>query len=125
MSCGCKSKDYANFQSAEYNPANNQILYGINKNMKALGVSDGTCNQINPVIYGDKYKCGLGVAGGNPCSNNNNNNNTYYENNNNQGNNEEFKNITNNGYDFTNTINTIIIILVIYLIYLIIREQSL
>ena len=33
MSCGCKSKDYANFQSAEYNPANNQILYGINKNI--------------------------------------------------------------------------------------------
>ena len=35
--------------------------------MRATGVGDGTCNQINPLIFQDNYKCGLGSAGGNPC----------------------------------------------------------
>ena len=32
--------------------------------MRATGVGDGTCNQINPLIYTDPYKCGFGAAGG-------------------------------------------------------------
>ena len=124
MSCDCKSKNFADFESAAYNPLKNQILYGINKNMKAFGVSDGTCNQINPIMYSDAYKCGLGVAGGNPCSNNDNYINyiNNIDNIDNINNIETFKNTkknTNNGYNFTNLINTIIIILIIYLIYLI------
>ena len=69
MSCvknNCKK--YANMQSAYYDEKNNQIDYGININMKALGVSDGTDKQINPLIYKDNYKCGLGAAGANPCN---------------------------------------------------------
>ena len=120
MSCGCKSKNFADFEGAEYSPLNNQILYGINKNMKALGVSDGTCNQVNPQIYTDTYKCGLGVAGGNPCSDNNVITDfNYIENPDNM---ETFENTEKynkkiNGYNFTNIINIIIIILIIYLVY--------
>ena len=48
----CKTiKKYANEQNTVYDPMTNQILYGINSNMHVSGVSDGTCNQINPLIY--------------------------------------------------------------------------
>lgn len=118
MNCDCNSKDYADFQHAGYDKQTNQILYGINKNMKVLGVSDGTCNQINPVMYTNEYKCGLGAAGGNPCNNKTNNNNRlpdvseFFESENNN------NNCNYNGCKITNYVQSIIILLLIYLIFL-------
>jgi len=66
FNCG-KVNQYASIQNTIYDPMQNLMLYGINANMGVLGVSDGTCNQINPLIYTDPYKCGFGAAGGNPC----------------------------------------------------------
>jgi hypothetical protein len=64
----CKTiKNYAKEQNTIYNPLTNQILYGINSAMKVSGVSDGTCNQINPYIFQQKNICGAGTAGGNRC----------------------------------------------------------
>ena len=64
----CKTIDeYAKQQNTIYNPMTNQILYGINSNMHVSGVSDGTCNQINPLMFTPRYMCGAGVAGGNRC----------------------------------------------------------
>jgi hypothetical protein len=60
-------KTYAKNQNTVYDPINNLMLYGINSNMAVSGVSDGTCNQINPLIFTQMYKCGSGAAGGNPC----------------------------------------------------------
>jgi hypothetical protein len=67
MSCTENPYEYANKQNTFYDPQTNQFLYGINNKMRATGVGDGTCNQINPLIFQDNYKCGLGSAGGNPC----------------------------------------------------------
>ncbi len=70
MSCSnCKLKayDYANQQNTFYDAKNNEILYGNNNQMKVLGVSDGTCNQINPLMLRHSGRCGVGTAGGNPC----------------------------------------------------------
>lgn len=58
---------YVNDQNTIYDKTNNIINYGINSNMRVTGVSDGTCDQINPLIYTQHYKCGTGTAGGNPC----------------------------------------------------------
>jgi hypothetical protein len=64
----CKTiKQYAKEQNTVYNPKTNEMLYGINSNMHVSGVSDGTCNQINPLIYTPRYICGAGAAGGNRC----------------------------------------------------------
>ena len=64
----CKSiKKYAKEQNTIYNPITNQMLYGINSAMKVSGVSDGTCNQINPYIFQPQNICGAGTAGGNRC----------------------------------------------------------
>jgi hypothetical protein len=64
----CKDiKKYAHEQNTVYDPITNQMLYGINSNMRASGVSDGTCNQINPLIFTPRYICGAGAAGGNRC----------------------------------------------------------
>ena len=64
----CKTiKKYAKEQNTIYNPLTNQILYGINSAMKVSGVSDGTCNQINPYIFEQANICGAGAAGGNRC----------------------------------------------------------
>lgn len=64
----CKTiKQYAKEQNTVYDPMTNQILYGINSNMHVSGVSDGTCNQINPLIFTPRYICGAGTAGGNRC----------------------------------------------------------
>lgn len=60
-------KQYAEDQGATYDEKTGQILYGISTNLKAFGVSDGTCNQTDPLLYTNKYKCGLGTSGGNPC----------------------------------------------------------
>jgi hypothetical protein len=123
MNCNCNSKDYANLQNAKYDSKSNTILYGINKNMKVLGVSDGTCNQINPIIYKNSYKCGLGVAGGNPCKKNISkgqlNMTEKFENTNKTSIDTE-KNIK--GCNLTIYINIIIIFLLVYLIYLSIKQ---
>jgi hypothetical protein len=64
----CKNiREYAREQNTVYNPMTNQILYGINSNMHVSGVSDGTCNQVNSLMFTPRYKCGAGVAGGNRC----------------------------------------------------------
>ncbi len=64
----CKNiREYAREQNTVYNPMTNQILYGINSNMHVSGVSDGTCNQVNPNIFTSNYMCGAGAAGGNRC----------------------------------------------------------
>ena len=48
----CKTiREYAKEQNTVYDPMTNQILYGINSNMHVSGVSDGTCNQINPLLF--------------------------------------------------------------------------
>ncbi len=62
-----KVDKYARDQNTVYDPMRNLMLYGINSNMGVLGVSDGTCRQINPLIFTQPYKCGFGAAGGNPC----------------------------------------------------------
>ena len=70
MSCSnCKLQayGYANRQNTIYDDKNNEILYGINNHLKASGVSDGTCNQINPLMLRYSARCGTGAAGGNPC----------------------------------------------------------
>ena len=64
----CKTiREYAKEQNTIYDPMTNQMLYGINSNMHVSGVSDGTCNQINPLIFTPRYMCGAGTAGGNRC----------------------------------------------------------
>lgn len=65
--CKLQAYNYANRQNTVYDAQNNEILYGINNHMKASGVSDGTCNQINPMMLRYNARCGLGSAGGNPC----------------------------------------------------------
>lgn len=65
--CQIASYNYANKQNAVYDQKNNEILYGRSNLMKASGVSDGTCNQINPMMLRYQARCGLGSAGGNPC----------------------------------------------------------
>ena len=64
----CKTiREYAKEQNTVYDPMTNQILYGINSNMHVSGVSDGTCNQINPQLFTPRNMCGAGTAGGNRC----------------------------------------------------------
>jgi len=67
MQCSKNPYEYANDQNTIYDPKTNTMLYGINSRMRATGVGDGTCNQINPLIFENNYKCGLGAAGANPC----------------------------------------------------------
>jgi hypothetical protein len=59
--------EYAEDQHAAYDKETNQILYGTDTNLKVSGVSNGTCDQTNILIPTNRYKCGFGVAGGNPC----------------------------------------------------------
>lgn len=72
MSCIINSLNYAKNQNTIYDSKNNQMLYGISSNLKVSGVSDGTCNQINPLMYNDNNKCSTGAAGANPCYDDNN-----------------------------------------------------
>ncbi len=67
MQCTENPYEYANKQNTIYDPQTNTFLYGINNKMRATGVGDGTCNQINPLIFQNNNKCGFGSAGGNPC----------------------------------------------------------
>ncbi len=82
MSNQC-AKKYASLQGAEYDPETNTILYGISTNMRAIGVNSGNGVVINPLMYTERQKCGLGSADGNPyrenfTSNGHDDNNYYY-----------------------------------------------
>lgn len=65
QNCRQRASIYANQQGALYDKKNNNILYGLSNHLKASGVSDGTCNQIDPRAI--KNNCGSGAGGGNPC----------------------------------------------------------
>jgi len=65
--CQLEALNYANKQNTFYDEKTNEILYGRSNLMRASGVSDGTCNQINPMMLRYSARCGAGVAGGNPC----------------------------------------------------------
>lgn len=65
--CKLQAYNYANQQNTIYDDKRNEILYGRNNHMKVSGVSDGTCNQINPMMLRYEARCGVGSAGGNPC----------------------------------------------------------
>jgi hypothetical protein len=65
--CKLRAYNYANQQNTYYDEDKNEILYGISNRLKASGVSDGTCNQINPLMLRYQARCGVGAAGGNPC----------------------------------------------------------
>ena len=65
--CQVDAYNYANKQNTFYDEKQNQILYGRSNLMRASGVSDGTCNQINPLMLRHQARCGVGSAGGNPC----------------------------------------------------------
>lgn len=65
--CQINAYDSARKQNTFYDAKNNEILYGRSNLMHVTGVSDGTCNQINPLMMRYQAKCGLGAAGGNPC----------------------------------------------------------
>lgn len=94
MNENCAQK-YASSQGAAYDKNTGMIQYGINKNMKALGVYNGKgCADLTyPSMYPGKQKNALGLAGGNPYKQNavknnnifsmehfstNNNNNNYF-----------------------------------------------
>ena len=99
MQCSKNPYNYANDQNTVYDANTNTMLYGINSRMRVLGVSDGTCNQINPLIFQNNNKCGFGSAGGNPC-------NTKII--------ESFN--SDNNYKISDYITSIIIVLVILLL---------
>lgn len=65
--CRINAKIHALNQHANYDEKNNEILYGNSSLLNVTGVSDGTCNQINPLIYTPNNICGAGAAGGNRC----------------------------------------------------------
>ena len=65
--CQNKAYDSAHKQNTFYDDKTNQILYGRSSLMRVTGVSDGTCNQINPLMLRHEARCGTGAAGGNPC----------------------------------------------------------
>ena len=111
--CRKQSLKYANRQDTLYDTANNLMLYGINSNMHVTGTSDGTCNQINPLIPSKQYKCGAGSAGANPCTGDNS---KYLEN---------FESDTN-AINITNTVVSLILcLLIIFLLYISINKIDL
>ena len=66
MNNKCAAK-FATSEGAMYDDKTNTILYGISDRMQALGVNDGSCNDlINPMIYTNRQKCSGGTASGNP-----------------------------------------------------------
>ena len=65
--CQIDAYNSAHKQNTFYDAKNNQMLYGRSNQMQVTGVSDGTCNQINPLMLRQQAKCGFGAAGGNPC----------------------------------------------------------
>ncbi len=65
--CQIDAYNSAHKQNTFYDAKNNQMLYGRSNQMHVTGVSDGTCNQINPLMLRHQARCGTGAAGGNPC----------------------------------------------------------
>ena len=65
--CQIDAYNSAHKQNTFYDDNTNQMLYGRSSLMHVTGVSDGTCNQINPLMLRHQAKCGTGAAGGNPC----------------------------------------------------------
>jgi hypothetical protein len=55
----------------------NKMLNNISTNLKVIGVSDGTCNQINSLMLNSNNKCDMGVSDANQA--NANSNNKYLE----------------------------------------------
>jgi len=72
ISCVNKAHKYAKAQGTYYDDKTNTMLYGLSDNLRVTGVSDGTCNQINPMMLRQTGRCGAGAAGANPCTANNN-----------------------------------------------------
>ena len=101
---------YAKEQNTIYDPINNKMLYGINSNMKVLGVSDGTCNQLSPWLSQPNYICGLGTAGGNRCVPDAYENNNYGNNANDKL--EHFESTTNS-YNVTSSVIIVILIMIL------------
>ena len=66
--CRINAKIHALNQHANYDEKNNEILYGNSSLLNVTGVSDGTCNQINPLMLRYTGRCSVGTAGGNPCN---------------------------------------------------------
>ena len=55
----CKDNlEYAKEQNTIYDPVTNRMLYGLSSNLHVTGVSDGTCNQLDPLIFTPNYICG-------------------------------------------------------------------
>ena len=67
--CVANANKYAKDQGTFYDETTNKMLYGMSNNLRVTGVSDGTLNQINPLML---KQMGAGVAGANPCYNDNN-----------------------------------------------------
>jgi len=115
------AKNYATIQDANYDPQTGQILYGQSAYAHVLGVSDGTCNQLNPLLKTPRYKCGFGAAGGNPNFEKVPRNDllSFDTTTENFENTEETKQSEkiDNGYDITTIVNLVIIILILYLVY--------
>jgi len=64
----CKDvENYADKQNTIYDKTTNKMLYGINNKMAAFGVSDGTSDQLDPLLVLNDHKYGAGTAGANPC----------------------------------------------------------
>lgn len=119
-------KKFADDQNTIYYPKTNQILYGVNKNMRAFGVSDGTCDQINPQIFTQNNICGLGTAGGNPCVPDAYGIQNYFENDsgyNNMADSREGFNYNNSSYFITPYI-ILVIVVIIFIIVLCINSNN-
>ena len=70
--CRTNACNYAKSQGTYYDTKSNTMLYGLSSNLRVSGVSDGTCNQINPMMLRYEGRCGAGTAGANPCYADNN-----------------------------------------------------
>ena len=71
-SCRTNAYNYAKSQGTYYDDKSNTMLYGLSNNLRVSGVSDGTCNQINPMMLRYSGRCAAGAAGANPCVADNN-----------------------------------------------------
>lgn len=100
---------YAKEQNTVYDPIKNLMLYGINSNMAVSGVSDGTCNQINPLIFTQNQICGAGSAGGNPCKNKNVNG---------------IENFTSSGCNFNNPLQNILLLIIIIIFIVVLFNKK-
>ena len=99
---------YAKEQNTVYDPIRNLMLYGINSNMAASGVSDGTCNQINPLIFTQNQICGAGSAGGNPCLYNKNG----------------IEHFTSSGCNLNNSLQNVLLLIIVIIFIIIMYKKK-